>query len=79
MTLYKLKTVHVIVVIVAIFSEQSLVPEAHAFKYHQFCVTPPVDMKTRFPLYRLEVDTKIDGIPWAYRQNNTLTGELFVI
>ncbi|BFZ23057.1 hypothetical protein BsWGS_26096 [Bradybaena similaris] len=42
------------------------------FKYHEFCATPPADMKTRFPLYRLEVDTKIDGVPWAYRQNNTL-------
>ncbi|CAG5128301.1 unnamed protein product, partial [Candidula unifasciata] len=43
------------------------------FKYHEFCATPPTDMKTRFPLYRLEVDTKIDGVPWAYRQNHTLT------
>jgi len=44
-----------------------------SFKFHSFCNRPPVDMQTRFPLYRLEVNTKITGIPWAYRQNNTLT------
>ncbi|XP_055864048.1 uncharacterized protein LOC106052463 isoform X1 [Biomphalaria glabrata] len=44
-----------------------------AFKYHEFCSAPPLDMKTRFPLYRLDVDTKTEGVPWAYRQNSTLT------
>ncbi|KAK3758889.1 hypothetical protein RRG08_033149 [Elysia crispata] len=50
-----------------------LVHVTSAFKYHQFCSTPARDMKTRFALYRLDVDTKVPGIPWAYRQNNTLT------
>jgi len=47
-----------------------------SFKYHDFCHKPPVAMKTRFPLYRMEIDTKITGIPWAYRQNNTITVSL---
>jgi len=50
----------------------ALLGEVQGFKYHEACHAPPMDMKTRFPLYRLEVDTKITGIPWAYRQNNTI-------
>ena len=53
----------------------ALLGEVQGFKYHEACHAPPMDMKTRFPLYRLEVDTKITGIPWAYRQNNTIKGK----
>ncbi|CAG5135423.1 unnamed protein product [Candidula unifasciata] len=73
MRLHGLTPGHTVALLVAFFSAISLHQGALGFKYHEFCATPPNEMKTRFPLYRLEVDTKIDGIPWAYRQNNTLT------
>ncbi|BFZ23652.1 hypothetical protein BsWGS_26691 [Bradybaena similaris] len=73
MTLHWLRPGHIVALLVAFLSATDLLQTAYGFKYHEFCATPPAEMKTRFPLYRLEVDTKIEGIPWAYRQNNTLT------
>ncbi|CAL1531062.1 unnamed protein product [Lymnaea stagnalis] len=60
-------------IVVVFVSTVSVIPGVDGFKYHEFCGTPPIDMKTRFPLYRLDVDTKTEGVPWAYRQNNSLT------
>ena len=59
-------------VIVPLLVFVSVVCVTQAFKWHAFCGAPPMDMKTRFPLYRMEVNTKIAGIPWAYRQNNAI-------
>jgi len=59
-------------VIVPLLVFVSVMCVTQAFKWHAFCGAPPMDMKTRFPLYRMEVNTKIAGIPWAYRQNNTI-------
>lgn len=67
-----LPTLH-LATFVAVAVVLTFVPGVTCFRYHNFCAAPPRDMKTRFPLYRMEVDTKIAGIPWAYRQNNTLT------
>ncbi|GFO16193.1 hypothetical protein PoB_004269800 [Plakobranchus ocellatus] len=58
---------------ICLLSVMLFVQTTSSFKYHEFCTTPARDLKTRFALYRLDVDTKVSGGPWAYRQNNTLT------
>ncbi|XP_059179401.1 uncharacterized protein LOC131958403 isoform X3 [Physella acuta] len=73
MKLHMSRSTHLSPCLLLLVSLLTLRSQVMSFKYHDFCLTPPIDMKTRFPLYRLDVDTKTEGVPWAYRQNNTLT------